>query len=115
MQRDAVLSRLERRAARSLWPRATMLGLVTLTGLAGSLISDALLRLHLTILWLRYGLSAGVAYRFFLVLVGYWARLYHRPDRRRTVVDGAAPWYTAALIVGAPEATSIGGFVRHLR
>ncbi len=63
-----------------------MLLLVTFTGVTGFLTSVAL-RLHLTVMSLRYGLSVTAAYIVFLALFGWWTRI----RRRRRLRSAAVP------------------------
>ena len=84
-----------------------MLGLTLVTGLAGFLTSFALLRLHLTILWLRYGLSVAAAYAVFLVLIWCWVRLH---PRTAVPVPGNVGTAHPANVSGWDASDSIEGF-----
>ena len=72
-----------------------MLLLTVATALAGFLTSVALLKLHLHVMWLRYGLSVGVAYGVFLALIWCWVR-------NRTAIAGNGP--------NPPPSRKSGGF-----
>lgn len=65
------------------WPRVQMTLLVCLTGAIGFLASFSLLHFGLTVLWLRYLVSMGVAYMGFLGLLWVWAK-----TRDKNLSDG---------------------------
>ncbi|HEX5277217.1 MAG TPA: hypothetical protein VFW42_06075 [Fluviicoccus sp.] len=56
------------------YPRLQMLLLVVLTGASGFLSSTLLLKMGLSVMWLRYPLAVGVAYLVFLGLLWWWLR-----------------------------------------
>jgi hypothetical protein len=72
--RHQLIDRLRRELEHRGYPRLQMLLLVSLTGGAGFLASYGLLHAGMETLSWRYGLSVGIAYGFFLLLLWLWLR-----------------------------------------
>lgn len=70
--RQRAVGRAERLLARRAWPRAQMTLILLATGCAGFLVSFALLRAGLTLMWLRYPVAILSAYAVFLLLLRLW-------------------------------------------
>jgi len=71
---------LKRRLERKSYPRLHASIILLLTGLAGFLVSFALLRLGVSAMWLRYPLAIIVAYGVFLLLLRVWLSLCRPRD-----------------------------------
>src|SRR5215218_4647068 len=78
-------------------PRVEMSLILAATGAAGFLASFAMLRLGLSLMWLRYGLAVLLAYAVFLLLLRVWLVLHSReplgdpPDNFLDLVPGDVP------------------------
>ncbi|HZG51638.1 MAG TPA: hypothetical protein VEZ40_05820 [Pyrinomonadaceae bacterium] len=78
--RKRAIERVRRRLTRDGWPRLLVSFLLALTGLAGFLISTALLHLGLTQMSVRYPLAVISAYCVFLLLLRLWLALRRTGD-----------------------------------
>jgi hypothetical protein len=77
-RRERKIESLKRRLERKSYPRLHASLILLLTGLAGFLVSFAMLRLGVTAMWLRYPVAILVAYGVFLILLRVWLWL-NRP------------------------------------
>ncbi|HKY44477.1 MAG TPA: hypothetical protein VJM50_15420 [Pyrinomonadaceae bacterium] len=77
-RRERKIESLKRRLERKSYPRLHASLILLLTGLAGFLVSFALLRLGVTAMWLRYPVAILFAYGVFLILLRVWLWL-NRP------------------------------------
>jgi hypothetical protein len=71
---------MKRRLQRKSYPRVHVSIILLLTGLAGFLVSFALLRLGVSAMWLRYPVAIIVAYGVFLLLLRLWLSLCRPRD-----------------------------------
>jgi hypothetical protein len=85
--RAAVVERLAEALTREESPRALMALLVATTGAVGLLASAGLHALGLLSIWIRYLVSAAIAYLSFLFFVYLWIR-YRRGDDHEEADDG---------------------------
>ena len=72
--RSIAVERMQQKLQDKSFPRAQMTLIVLLTGGSGLLASFILLQLGMDSMALRYPLAFGVAYLFFLLLIGLWLR-----------------------------------------
>ncbi|HEX8352529.1 MAG TPA: hypothetical protein VF611_06515 [Pyrinomonadaceae bacterium] len=72
------VERVRRLLVRSGMPRAQMSLILASTGAAGFLASFLMLRLGLSLMWLRYALAVLLAYAVFLLLLRLWLLLHSR-------------------------------------
>ena len=84
-ERSRAVGRAERLLLRRAWPRAQMTLILLATGCAGFLVSFALLRAGLTLMWVRYPLAILCAYAVFLLLLRLWLAAQTR--RRKDSYD----------------------------
>lgn len=92
LTRAAVVVRLTDRLRRHGWPRLQMTVMVALTGLAGWLLSAALLHLGLHSMMLRWPVALLGAWGAFLAMLGVWVRLQREslePPDPEDVIDTA--------------------------
>ena len=78
-RRERKIESLKRHLLRKSYPRLHASLILLLTGLAGFLVSFALLRLGVSSMWLRYPVAIAVAYGVFLLLLRVWLWV-NRPD-----------------------------------
>lgn len=78
-RRERKIESLKQHLLRKSYPRLHASLILLLTGLAGFLVSFALLRLGVSSMWLRYPVAIAVAYGVFLLLLRVWLWL-NRPD-----------------------------------
>ena len=72
------VERVRRMLVRRGWPRVEMSLILAATGAAGFLASFVMLRLGLSVMWLRYALAVLLAYTVFLLLLRVWLLLHSR-------------------------------------
>ena len=72
------VERVRRLLMRRGMPRVQMSLILAATGAAGFLASYAMLRLGLSLMWLRYALAVLLAYAVFLLLLRLWLLLHSR-------------------------------------
>lgn len=76
--RERRIEMVRRRLLRKSIPRIQVTLILSLTALAGFLTSFLLLRLDVTLMWVRYSVAILVAYGVFLVLLALWLWLQRR-------------------------------------
>jgi hypothetical protein len=76
--RKRAIERVRRQLVRGGHPRLLVSFLLALTGLAGFLVSTALLHLGVTLMSVRYPLAVLLAYSVFLLLLRLWLALQRR-------------------------------------